>query len=507
MEPIEELPILNDADAPAAPAEASAKALAASDPQPAGDGAPTSRQQVYIETYGCQMNVSDSEIVASVLQDGGYGLADAPEEADVVLLNTCAIREGAEQKIRRRLDALRAERRKRQRGEKAGGRLRLGVLGCMAERLREKLLEEEQKVDLVAGPDAYRDLPRLLRENAEGGQAAVNVQLSKEETYADLAPVRYADNGLQAFVSIMRGCDNMCAFCVVPFTRGRERSRPVTSILSECARLVEEGYKEVTVLGQNVNSYHYEHELERDGEAVSFAELLDRISQLSPELRVRYSTSHPKDCSENLLRVHARRPNVCNYIHLPVQHGNTEVLQRMRRTYTREEYLSLIDRARALCPSVSFSTDLIAGFCGETEAQHRDTLSLMEAVRYDHAFMFKYSERPGTYAQRKYEDDVPEDVKQRRLEEIITLQRQIAEEKNEREVGRTVTVLVEGPSKKSDAQLCGRADNGKMVVFDKEDYRPGQYVNVEVTGCTSSTLLGQAAGATALEAETARLAI
>ena len=505
MEPIEDLPILNDAELSAR--DVSSEDLASSDPRPAGgDGAPVERpgQQVYIETYGCQMNVSDSEIVASVLQDGGYGLVDEPDDADVVLLNTCAIRENAEQKIRRRLDALRAERRKRQQHEdREKNDLRLGVLGCMAERLREKLLEQEQLVDLVAGPDAYRDLPRLLRENAEGGQAAVNVQLSKEETYADLAPVRYADNGLQAFVSIMRGCDNMCAFCVVPFTRGRERSRPVTTILSECARLVEEGYKEVTVLGQNVNSYHFE----RNGEAVSFAELLDRISQVSPELRVRYSTSHPKDCSEDLLKVHARRPNVCNYIHLPVQHGNTEVLQRMRRTYSREKYLRLIDRARQLCPRVSFSTDLIAGFCGETEEQHRDTLSLMKEVRYDHAFMFKYSERPGTYAQRKYEDDVPEDVKQRRLEEIIQLQQQIGEEENRKEIGRTVTVLIEGPSKKSDAQLCGRADNNKMVVFDKEDYRPGQYVNVEVTDCTSGTLLGQATGATTLEAEAERLAV
>ena len=508
MESIDDLPLLDDADAPA-PADASAEALAATDPQQAGgDGAPARPQQVYIETYGCQMNVSDSELVASILSDAGYDIVDEPDGADVALLNTCAIREEAEQKIRRRLDALRAERRKRNRGVegRTEGDLRLGVLGCMAERLRETLLEEEERVDLVAGPDAYRDLPRLLRENADTGQAAVNVQLSKEETYADLAPVRDAGNGLQAYVSIMRGCDNMCAFCVVPFTRGRENSRPTTSILSECAQLVEAGYKEVTVLGQNVNSYHFEGQNGSSDQAVSFAELLDRISRLSPELRVRYSTSHPKDCSEDLLRVHARRPNVCNYIHLPVQHGNTEVLDRMRRTYSREEYLALIERARELCPGVSFSTDLIAGFCGETEDQHRDTLSLMKKVRYDHAFMFKYSERPGTYAQRKYDDDVPADVKQRRLEEIIHLQQQIAEEENRKEIGRTVTVLVEGTSKKSDAQLSGRADNGKTVVFDKEDYRPGQYVNVEVTDCTSGTLLGQAVEETILEAEARRLA-
>ncbi len=446
-------------------------------------------RQVYLETYGCQMNVSDSEIVASVLREHGFGLTRDASAADVVLLNTCAIRENAEQKVRRRLDALRAERRKRKR-RGARGDLKLGVLGCMAERLREKLLEQERLVDLVVGPDAYRDLPRLLAENDETGQAAVNVQLSTEETYAEIAPVRYDTNGTSAFVSIMRGCDNMCAFCVVPFTRGRERSRPVTSILSECAQLVEEGYREVTVLGQNVNSYRFE----QDGATVDFAELLYRISRVSPALRIRYSTSHPKDCSDELLHVHAERPNICNYIHLPVQHGNTEVLQKMRRTYTREEYLALIERARAICPGLALSTDIIAGFCGETEAQHRDTLSLMEEVRYDHAFMFMYSERPGTYAQRKYADDVPEAVKKRRLTEIIDLQRGMSEEKNRAEIGREVTVLVEGPSKKSDAQLAGRADSNKMVVFDREDYRKGEYVRVRITDCTSATLLGEAVG-------------
>jgi len=446
-------------------------------------------RSVFIETYGCQMNVSDSEIVASVLRESGYGLTTEESEADVVLINTCAIRENAEQKVRKRLSMLRADKRDR------GRDLTLGVLGCMAERLREKLLEQEQLVDLVVGPDAYRDLPRLLNEADESGQAAVNVQLSKEETYADLAPVRYDSNGLSAFVTIMRGCDNMCSFCVVPFTRGRERSRPVSSILREVRQLVDEGYKEVTVLGQNVNSYHYTDE---DGTDVSFAELLDRISQVSPELRIRYSTSHPKDCSDDLLRVHRDRPNVCNYIHLPVQHGNTEVLDRMRRTYTREEYLELIDRARDICPGISFSTDIIAGFCGETEDQHRDTLTLMEKVRYDHAFMFKYSERPQTYAQRKYEDDVPEDVKQRRLEEIITLQRQHATESNEREIGKVHTVLIEGPSKKSDEEFFGRTDTNKGVVFPREDYEKGQYVRVRIDDCTSSTLLGTALETTTL---------
>ena len=445
-------------------------------------------QQVYLETYGCQMNVSDSEIVASVLRQNGYGLTHEPDEADVVLLNTCAIRDNAEQKVRRRLNEFRAQKRKHNEN------LKMGVLGCMAERLREKLLEQERLVDLVVGPDAYRDLPALLNESDETGQAAVNVQLSKEETYADIAPVRYDANGVSAFVTIMRGCDNMCSFCVVPFTRGRERSRPVTTILAECARLVEEGYKEVTVLGQNVNSYCYED----DGRSVSFAELLYRISQLSPELRIRYSTSHPKDCSDELLHVHREQHNVCNYIHLPVQHGNTEVLSRMRRTYTREEYLSLVERARALCPDLALSTDIIAGFCGETGEQHRDTLSLMEQVRYDHAYMFKYSERPDTYAERKYEDDVPEDVKQRRLEDIIALQQQISEERNRQEVGRVLTVLVEGPSKRSDAQLCGRADSNKMVVFDRQHFKKGQYVQVRITDCTSGTLLGEPLRATTL---------
>ena len=437
------------------------------------------RRKVYIETYGCQMNVSDSEIVASVLREGGFGLTRDPEGADVVLLNTCAIRENAEQKVRRRLDDLRALKRRRE-------GLKLGVLGCMAERLRTKLLDQEKLVDLVVGPDAYRDLPRLLRESDDSGQAAVNVQLSREETYADISPVRYDTNGITAFVSIMRGCDNMCAFCVVPFTRGRERSRPVASILSECRELVDLGYKEVTVLGQNVNSYRFE--------GVDFAELLYRISTISPELRIRYSTSHPKDCSDELLHVHRERDNVCNFIHLPVQHGHSAVLERMRRTYTRDEYLDLIERARSIVPGVSLSTDIIAGFCGETEEEHRETLSLMELVRYDHAFMFMYSERPDTYAARKYLDDVPEDVKKRRLGEIIALQSRISLENNRNEIGRIHTVLVEGPSKRSDEQLAGRSDTNKMIVFDRRDYRVGEYVSVSVSDCTSATLLGEPLG-------------
>lgn len=432
---------------------------------------------VYLETYGCQMNVSDSEIVASVLRDAGYGLTHDPLQADVVLLNTCAIRENAEQRVRRRLEFFRARKRKH------NTNLKIGVLGCMAERLRHKLLEQERLVDIVVGPDAYRDLPRLLHQVDETGQSAVNVQLSREETYADIAPVRYDSNGISAFVSIMRGCDNMCAFCVVPFTRGRERSRNAGTIVRECQELFDTGYREVTLLGQNVNSY-------RDG-PVDFATLLYRVSLLSPELRIRYSTSHPKDCSEALLEVHRDRPNVCNFIHLPVQHGNSGVLQRMRRGYSADEYRALIERARRICPGVSLSTDIIAGFCGETEDEHQDTLALLADIRYDHAFMFMYSERPDTYAARKYTDDVPEEVKKRRLSEIITLQKSISHENNQKEIGRIHTVLVEGASKRSEAQLCGRTDTNKMVIFDRGTLSAGMYVKVGITGCTSATLFGE----------------
>lgn len=473
MDLIQDLPILSD---PAIEDDLDAPRTTASEHEGA--------RNVYLETYGCQMNVSDSEIVASILRDNGFGLTHDMDAADVVLLNTCAIRENAEQKVRRRLDEFRAQK------TRYGRSIQLGVLGCMAERLRRKLLDEERLVDLVVGPDAYRDLPRLLTEADETGQAAVNVQLSREETYADIAPVRYDSNGVSAFVSIMRGCDNMCSFCVVPFTRGRERSRPVTSILSECAQLVEKGYKEVTVLGQNVNSYRFES----NGTTVSFPELIHRISMVAPELRVRYSTSHPKDCSDELLHVHRERPNVCNYIHLPVQHGNTETLARMRRTYSRDQYLDLIERARSIVPGVSFSTDIIAGFCGETEAEHQDTISLMKQVRYDHAYMFMYSERPGTYAQRKYEDDVPDDVKKRRLQEIIALQSEHALESNRRDIGTEHLVLIEGPSKRSDEQLAGRTDTNKMVVIDRGAYRAGDYVRVRITDCTSATLMGEAIG-------------
>lgn len=465
MNSFSDIPILDDLDA--------VKKTPASE----GGG-----QQVYLETYGCQMNVSDSEIVASILKENDFGLTHDLNAADVVLINTCAIRENAEQKVRRRLQEIRAHKKKFRPD------LKIGVLGCMAERLRTQFLEEEKLVDLVVGPDAYRDLPNLLKTTFSTGQAAVNVQLSREETYADIAPVRYNSNGVSAFVSIMRGCDNMCSFCVVPFTRGRERSRPTRSILDECKQLIDSGYKEVTVLGQNVNSYS----VGENGSAVNFAELLHRISLLSDSLRIRYSTSHPKDCSDELLHVHRERPNVCNYIHLPVQHGNTGVLKRMRRTYSRDEYLSLVKRVRNIVPGISLSTDIIAGFCGETEDEHTDTLSLMREIRYDHAFMFMYSERPNTYAARKYNDDVSEEMKKRRLNEIIALQNEISLENNRKEIGRVHTTLVEGPSRRSDEQLSGRSDTNKMVVFDRESFSIGDYVDVRVTSCTSATLRGKA---------------
>lgn len=464
MQPILDIPILDDLDAPKQVSVTS-----------------KGTRQVYLETYGCQMNVSDSEIIAAVLRESGYGLTRDINEADIILINTCAIRENAEQKVRRRLAELRAHK------ARVNPNLTIGVMGCMAERLRHKLLEEEEVVDLVVGPDAYRDLPNLLSIAADTGQAAVNVQLSREETYDDIAPVRYASNGVTAYVSIMRGCDNMCSFCVVPFTRGRERSRGVASIISECEQLVQDGFKEVTVLGQNVNSYRDGH----NGTSVDFAELMYRISQVSPDLRVRYSTSHPKDCSDELLQVHAEQDNVCNYIHLPVQHGNTEMLRRMKRTYSREQYLDLIDRARKIVPGVSLSTDLIAGFCDETEEEHQDTLSLMKLVRYDHAYMFMYSERPDTYAARKFTDNVGEDVKKRRLQDIIRLQSDISLKLNQAEIGNEHIVLVEGTSKRREDQLSGRTDTNKMTVFDRRDYAKGDYLRVRITDCTSATLIAE----------------
>ncbi|MDZ7715436.1 MAG: tRNA (N6-isopentenyl adenosine(37)-C2)-methylthiotransferase MiaB [Balneolaceae bacterium] len=428
----------------------------------------------YIETYGCQMNFSDTEIVNSILMEEGMSPVQEPEEADVIFVNTCSIRENAETRVWNRLKEFRSLKKEKD-------DLTVGVLGCMAERIRDKIIEKEGLVDLVVGPDAYRDIPKLISDVGDG-RKAVNVLLSLEETYADIKPVRTNDNGVSAFVTIMRGCDNMCAFCVVPFTRGRERSRPIESILDELKQLSENGYKEVTLLGQNVNSY-----LDEDND---FTKLMYEASQVDPEMRIRFSSPHPKDFPEELLHVIAEQPNLCNYIHIPAQSGNNDVLERMRRPYTREQYLDLVERMREIIPGVTLSTDIITGFCGETEEEHEDTMSLMAQVQYDLAYMFAYSERGRTLAQRKYEDDVPEDVKKRRLSEIIEQQMNIQEELNKKEIGKRHLVLAEGTSKRSDEQLCGRTDTNKMVVFDRHNYQKGDYVEVEITDCTSATLMG-----------------
>ncbi|MCS7013228.1 MAG: tRNA (N6-isopentenyl adenosine(37)-C2)-methylthiotransferase MiaB [Chloroherpetonaceae bacterium] len=433
--------------------------------------------KVYIETYGCQMNVSDSEIVASILHKDGYSTTDRPEEADVILLNTCAIREHAELKIHHRLESLKPYKRRKP-------KLVIGVLGCMAERMKAKLFEEEKIVDLIAGPDAYRSLPQLI-ELAETGQKAANVFLSLEETYADITPVRRA--GISAFVSIMRGCDNMCSFCVVPFTRGRERSRPVQSILDEIKQLSDEGFKEVTLLGQNVNSYRDEQS------GVNFAELMYRASLINPNMRIRFTTSHPKDISEELVHVMAERPNLCKFIHLPVQSGATTVLARMNRNHTREDYLRKIEMIRRHLPECSLSTDIITGFCGETEAEHQETLSLLKEVRYDYAFTFIYSERPNTPAAKKMVDDVPLEVKQRRLAEILDVQRQISLELYQASVGQVYEVLIEGDSKRSSAHWMGRTDTNRVVVFPKRNESIGDFVSVKILGATSATLFGERA--------------
>jgi len=433
------------------------------------------QRNFYIETYGCQMNVSDTEIVNSILMEEGMQPVQEPEKADIIFINTCSVRENAEEKVWNRLKEFKALKRKE------GRKMTVGVLGCMAERIREQIMEKEELVDLVVGPDAYRDLPKLLSD-VGNGQKAVNTILSLEETYADIKPVRTNDNGVSAFVTIMRGCDNMCAFCVVPFTRGRERSRPTESILDELKQLSDQGYKEVTLLGQNVNSYN-------DGDN-TFAELMYKASQVDPEMRIRFSSPHPKDFPEELLEAIAGQPNLCNYIHIPAQSGNNDVLERMRRPYTREQYLELVEKMRDIIPGVTLSTDIITGFCGETEEEHQDTLSLMAKVKYDLAYMFAYSERGRTLAQRKYEDDVPEKVKKRRLTEIIEQQMNIQEELNKKEIGRRHLVLVEGTSKRSAEQLCGRTDTNKMVIFDRGEIQKGDYVEVEITDCTSATLFG-----------------
>ena len=432
----------------------------------------------YIETYGCQMNFADTEVVNSILLDRGMTPVNSAEEADVIFVNTCSIRENAETRVWNRLKEFRSLKREKK-------NLTVGVLGCMAERIKDQIIDKEQLVDIVVGPDAYRDIPNLLEE-VEDGRKAVNVLLSLEETYADISPVRTSGNGVTAFVSIMRGCDNMCAFCVVPFTRGRERSRPLSSILREIEELSEQGYKEITLLGQNVNSYQYED--------IDFTKLMDEASKVNPEIRFRFSSPHPKDFPEPLLHLIAERPNLCNYIHIPAQSGSTTMLERMRRPYTREQYFDLVDKMRSIIPGVSLSTDIITGFCDETEEEHRDTMTLMEEVEYDLAYMFAYSERERTLAHRKYEDNVPEDVKKRRLTEIISQQMNIQEKNNRKEIGKRHLVLVEGTSKRSDEQLSGRTDTNKMVVFDRQQFQKGDYVEVEIIDCTSATLIGKSAG-------------
>ena len=439
------------------------------------------KQKVFIETYGCQMNFSDSEIVGSILSNDEYSLTTDINEADYILINTCAIRDNAEQRIRKRLKELKALQRKR-------SWLKIGVLGCMAERLKDQLMEEEDNVNLVVGPDAYRSLPAMLKE-VESGAKAANVILSEEETYAEIDPVRLGSNGISAFISIMRGCENFCAYCVVPYTRGRERSRDPKTIVAEAKRLFENGYKEVTLLGQNVNSYKWTD----DGDNVDFPELMKRVAEISPMLRVRYSTSHPKDLSDKLLEVMAAYDNICKCIHLPVQSGSSRMLKLMNRKYTVEWYMDRINAIRSYMPDCAITTDVIAGFCGETEEDHKQTLDLFGKVGYDYAFMFKYSMRPNTYAHKYLKDDVSEEEKTRRLEEIIALQGQLSLTSYQKDVGKTFEVLIEGVSKRNKEQLFGRNSQNKVIVFDRGNHQPGEYVKVKVLKCTSATLIGELA--------------
>lgn len=444
-------------------------------------------KKFYIESYGCAMNFADSEIVASILHDSGFEATRNYQEADLIFLNTCSIREKAEQTVRKRLHDFRQIKK-----EKPGALI--GVLGCMAERLKAKLLEEEKLVDIVVGPDAYRSLPALIGE-AEDGIKAVNVLLSREETYGDISPVKLDSNGVTSFVSIMRGCNNMCAFCVVPFTRGRERSRDPQSILRESRELYEMGYKEITLLGQNVDSYYWapsENNSSGWGEPVTFASLLEQVAEINPGLRVRFSTSHPKDITDDVLQVIARYDNICNYIHLPVQSGSNRILQLMNRSYTREWYKAKVERIREIIPGCGISSDIIAGFCTETEEDHRETLELMEYCGYDFSYMYFYSERPGTLAARRYADDVPEPVKKRRLAEIVALQNKLSKKSNERDIGKTFEILIEGDSKKSAGDWMGRSSESKVVVFPKDGtVSKGDYVKVKITGSTGGTLLGE----------------
>lgn len=487
------------------------------------------RKRFYIESYGCAMNFADSEVVASILNKEGYGATRNVEDADLIFVNTCSIREKAEQTVRKRLTEFRKFKKK-----KPG--ILVGVLGCMAERLKAKFIEEEKLVDLVVGPDAYRSLPSLVEE-AETGQKAINVLLSRDETYADISPVRLNSNGISAYVSIMRGCNNMCSFCVVPFTRGRERSRDTGSIVNECRDLFENGYREVTLLGQNVDSYYYQASPtspqagayntqpllsdnisnkensqsenktsksevsvmgiplggEPEGAAITFARLLEMVAQISPLLRIRFSTSHPKDITDDVLHTIAKYENICNYIHLPVQSGSTRILQLMNRTYTREWYMAKVDRIREIIPGCGISSDIITGFCTETEEDHQDTLSIMEYSRYDYSYMFFYSERPGTLAQRRYKDDIPEEVKKNRLTEIVEMQNRLSLESNKKDLGKIFKVLIESDSKKSDKDWMGKTSENKVLIFSKVDYNysAGDYVYVKVNSCTQGTLLGE----------------
>jgi tRNA-2-methylthio-N6-dimethylallyladenosine synthase len=443
-----------------------------------------SSRKYYIESYGCAMNFNDSEIVASILHEQGYGAVTEPHQADLLLVNTCSIREKAEQTIRHRLMHFKGFKKK-------NPRLLVGILGCMAERLKESLLEQEKLVDLVIGPDAYRTLPALIAE-ADGGQKAINVLLSREETYADINPIRLDQNGVSSYVSIMRGCNNMCSFCVVPFTRGRERSRDAYSIVAEARDLFDQGYREVTLLGQNVDSYRWQNP--ETEEVVSFAGLLEKVALVHPDLRIRYSTSHPKDITDDVLKTMAQYDNICNYIHLPLQSGSTRILQLMNRTYTKEWYLHKIERIREILPGCAISTDIITGFCSETEEDHQQTLEVIESVKYELAYTYEYSERPGTLAARRYPDDIPAEVKNRRLNEIIALHRSHSELKNKEEIGKMHLILVEGPSKKNPEEWCGRTDTNKMVIFPKAHVQKCQFVNVRITDATSGSLRGEIIG-------------
>lgn len=453
----------------------------------------TAKKNLYIESYGCAMNFADSEVVATILTENGYNTTSNEEDADIILINTCSIRENAEQRIRHRLMHLRANK-------KRNNELVIGILGCMAERLKKNLLEEEKLVDLVAGPDAYRDLPKLLNEVDEGNKS-INVILSLEETYAEISPTRLNSNGVTAFVSIMRGCDNMCSFCVVPFTRGRERSRDAESILNEVRELSNLGYKEITLLGQNVDSYLWfgggpKKEFnkltpEEQTTSINFARLLDMVACVDDSMRIRFSTSHPKDITDEVLFTMMKHPNICKYIHLPAQSGNTRILDLMNRNYSREWYLGKVSRIRELMPECGISCDIISGFCSETEEEHKDTLTLIEQCEFDFSYMYNYSERPGTLAARKMEDDVPAEVKSRRLQEIILTQNTISKYKNKQKEGKVVRVLIEGVSKKSDQDLKGRSDDNIVVVFPAENYIAGEYVDVLVERSTTTSLIGR----------------